>query len=340
MSISINELRKNIDMDGDGQMDPEEKEILDLLISMDVDGDGTIGIRELVKLGDTLNQSKEQVGQLKKIAIAVICLSFLFCGVMFVVCFAAVEAAKDAKPSDSGKLETVATHDSDAVAVSVDGNIEVVGIDELYSLAPDTLKQVTEIGFQLGETYYDWNVVGFEQTIDGKDISVKFNLDGGDYVMCTDSSVDLYQMATGASIDVLAAENSRKMKRRALLAASGRSLLQGMEDECGAFCGGVNAHNTIASVTEAMMDNFVSAPMDMGEPSCPYPSEALWCASSEDCDARGFPGKCEGYVMECNGASACTMGMEMYPDEEMEMYPDMGRELIEQGFDEEPWVRK
>jgi hypothetical protein len=265
MSISIADLQKNIDVDGDGQIDPEEAEILELLKSMDVDGDGTIGIRELVSLGNTLQQSKEQVGQLKKLVIAVVCLALVFCGVMFVVCFAAVEASKDSKPDDSGKLKTVATATSSSVAVSVDNNIEVIEIEELYTLSPESLKQIDEIGFQLGTTYFDWNVVGFEQTIEGSGdamvVTVKFNLDGGDYVMCGENSVILFQTATGANIDVYQAETSRRMRRRALLASTGRDLLA--DDP---FLAGSAIPNSL----EKLPDDMIMVPMGDALPEA-YP---------------------------------------------------------------------
>jgi hypothetical protein len=251
LALSIDEIAKNIDVDGDGQIDPEEQEILDLLKSMDTDGDGTIGIKELVNLGNTLQQSKEQVGQLKKIFIAVACLSVLFLGVMFVVCFSAVEAGKDSTPSGGGRMETV-----EGKRVSVDGNVETMSLDTMHYLAPETLKQIDEIGFQLGNTYYNFGIVGFEQTaVSDAGLSLILHLAGGsgqDYVFCSDTEVALYNGATGEKVDLMSAELARKAHRRSLLEATGRELLQ---DE---FEAGAAVPNTPVSLP----DDFVNVPAD------------------------------------------------------------------------------
>lgn len=226
VALSIADLEKNIDIDGDGQMDPEEKEILDLLRSMDVDGDGTIGLRELVNLGNQMNQASRDANRMRKMIYGVFFLSILFCGVMFCVSMAAVEAAKDSKPSESGTLETVPDVNGDTKLVAIDTASEGVAITEIYTLDLASLKSIEDIGYRLGNIYYNFHVIGFEQLITADTLTVTLSLYGGDSIVSNSEETLLIRIATGQEIDLADAESKRKHRHRQLLAANGgRSLL-------------------------------------------------------------------------------------------------------------------
>ena len=126
------ELAKNIDIDGDGEIEPDEKEILDTLRSMDVDGDGTISLRELVNLGAKLNQQREQAEFYKKVAFGVMIIAMLAILAVFLACFAAVEAAKDSRPGSDGVMKTVVTG-KDPKVIATAGYTQSIGLTSLHT---------------------------------------------------------------------------------------------------------------------------------------------------------------------------------------------------------------
>lgn len=107
-SISIKMFEEEIMLDGNGGKPTEEEQALcKTLKEMDIDGDGTLSIRELLNLSKSLNNSRTQNKQLMKLVVGITVLAVVAMALMFGVTYSAVQAAKDSKPSSSGQLQTM-----------------------------------------------------------------------------------------------------------------------------------------------------------------------------------------------------------------------------------------
>jgi len=212
MSISIADIAKSVDIDGDGQMDPEEQEIIDLLKRMDVDGDGTIGLRELVNLGNSMNESKKETGRMRMMLYAGLAASVIIMGIMFCVCMAAVEAAKDSRPTESGKLETV---DGKTVATNVNrGEVTVFNLNEQDMSA---LRQLDSISFAVGNAIYAHSINTVQQDITADQVVVTIHLANGEKIRNTADETVLISNDGSPDVDLEAVQQERKHRHRHLL---------------------------------------------------------------------------------------------------------------------------
>ena len=105
--LNIKELLSNLDVDGDGDIDENDKAIAEALKSMDMDGDGTISIRELIKIGEVRVRNEKRIKNLTYAVFALCGLFVVFCAVMMALVVAANEATKDTRPSGDGTMKTV-----------------------------------------------------------------------------------------------------------------------------------------------------------------------------------------------------------------------------------------
>ena len=105
--LNIKELLSNLDVDGDGDIDENDKAIAEALRSMDMDGDGTISIRELIKIGEVRVRNEKRIKNLTYAVFALCGLFVVFCAVMMALVVAANEATKDTRPSGDGTMKTV-----------------------------------------------------------------------------------------------------------------------------------------------------------------------------------------------------------------------------------------
>jgi len=299
--ISIAEIAKNIDIDGDGQLDPEEKEILETLKRMDVDGDGTIGIRELVNLGAQMNAQVQDAGRMRKIMMGIGVIAVLFCGVMFCVCMAAVEAAKDAKPDESGVLMTIAGVNGDAKAVSMGENTVAWSLSDMYLLDPNTIKLVKDVGYQLANTYYHGKVMNFEHETTDTSVTVTLFLANGDTIT---SSPDELTLTTSAGVVDLGTEvANRKLRHRTLLSADQRKLLQGFDDE------GMRIMGAISKMSEEQLDEMMATSPEVFQFLAPILEDITDPPDEQYPDQGPYP--------------------DPYPDP---FYPDQGQGYPDQGY--------
>lgn len=238
VSISLAELAKNIDIDGDGEVEPDEKEILDTLRSMDVDGDGTISLKELVNLGAKLNEQRDQAKFYKKVAYGVMVVAILAIAAVFLACFAAVEASKDTRPGDDGVMKTV-TVGSDPKVVATAGYQETIALTALHSASFATLRGIKDVGFKVGKRLYQYTITGFEQDIntDGSS-NVRLFTSRGDSIYVSKTAANLERSQTGQTIDITAAALQNRKLLSELSEDHRRSLLQTNMGDDGSLGGG------------------------------------------------------------------------------------------------------
>jgi len=238
VSISLADLAKNIDIDGDGEVEPEEKEILDTLRSMDIDGDGTISLKELVNLGAKLNEQRDQAKFYKKVAYGVMVIAVLAIAAVFLACFAAVEASKDVRPGDDGVMKTV-TVGSDPKVVATAGYQEAIALTALHAASFATLRGIKDVGFKVGNRLYQYTVTGFEQDIntDGSS-NVRLFTSRGDSIFVSKTAANLERSQTGQVIDITAAAIQNRKLLSELSEHHRRSLLQATVEDDGTMTGG------------------------------------------------------------------------------------------------------
>lgn len=248
VSISLADLAKNIDIDGDGEIEPDEQEILDTLRSMDVDGDGTISLKELVNLGARLNEQRDQAKFYKKVAYGVLVVAVLAISAVFLACFAAVEASKDARPGSDGVMKTV-TVGSDPKVVATAGYQEAIALTALHAASFATLRGIKDVGFKVGNRLYQYTVTGFEQDIntDGSS-NVRLFTSRGDSIFVSKTAANLERSQTGQIIDITAAALQNRKLLSELSEHHRRSLLQATVEDDGSLTGG--SVSTSAQQTE------------------------------------------------------------------------------------------
>mmetsp|Transcript_27267 Transcript_27267/g.66968 ORF Transcript_27267/g.66968 Transcript_27267/m.66968 type:complete len:753 (+) Transcript_27267:93-2351(+) len=202
--IKLSEIAKNIDLDGDGSIDPEERQILDTLKKMDIDGDGNISLKELVNLGKALNVADSQARTYKRIIYAVVLFCFAAIAATFLACLGAVEAAKDARPDASGTMLTTSITGESKV-VQTQKHVSTIALTALYKASYSTLQGVNSLGFQVGLSFYQYTITGFQQDLaaDGKS-AVRFYTSRGDTIYVTATAATL-EKTSGATLDISAA---------------------------------------------------------------------------------------------------------------------------------------
>ena len=224
MSIALADLAANLDVDGDGAVEADEKEILDTLRAMDVDGDGSISLKELVHLGAKLNQQRDQTTFYRRVAYGISVLAFVAICAVFLACLAAVEAAKDVRPNPKdGVMKTVVVGNADAKVVATAGFKEAVALTDLHAATFSTLRGIKDIGFRVGNRFYQYPVTGFEQDIaDDGSGAVRLYTTRGDSIYVSKTAANLERKQTGQVIDI----SDAALQNRRLLAAGYESVNQ------------------------------------------------------------------------------------------------------------------
>ena len=136
---------------------------MDTLRRMDVDGDGTISLRELVNLGAEINKQQKQNQRLTRLLMVFSLLFIAFCGALFAMSFAAVEAAKDAKPSgENAVMKTISPSGNSKVVQT--GTFAASASTSLQDLERATVKSLKTLGMLLiGDCLLASEFVGYSK---------------------------------------------------------------------------------------------------------------------------------------------------------------------------------
>eukprot|EP00854_Cymbomonas_tetramitiformis_P031744 gene31744-40013_t len=119
---------------------PNELHLADTLREFDHDGDGSITISELVRIGETRQQHEKKIRSMKRTVLMVIGFSFLFCVLMLGLMIAANEASKEDKPDDDGNLKTIS-----GKYISTEDTVSSVDLVDLAGVAPEDLRSLDNI---------------------------------------------------------------------------------------------------------------------------------------------------------------------------------------------------
>eukprot|EP00854_Cymbomonas_tetramitiformis_P022937 gene22937-27736_t len=123
--------------------DPGQAQVIDALKSFDTDGDGTMSVEELIKVGERRVYNEKKIKNLRKIVVAVVIGCLVFSGVMLGLMVAANEASKDDKPDDDGTLKTISGE-----YVSTTETQSEVYLKELASVDPKELVNMRHVYLQ------------------------------------------------------------------------------------------------------------------------------------------------------------------------------------------------
>ena len=104
--LLIKDLLSNLDVDGDGDIDDEDKMVAEELREMDANGDGYISLKELVGVGQSQLAEESAKRRLRLLITFAILLGLAAVGAMLLVALAAAEEAKETKASTSGHFLT------------------------------------------------------------------------------------------------------------------------------------------------------------------------------------------------------------------------------------------
>eukprot|EP00239_Pterosperma_sp_CCMP1384_P003843 CAMPEP_0197845128 /NCGR_PEP_ID=MMETSP1438-20131217/2070_1 /TAXON_ID=1461541 /ORGANISM="Pterosperma sp., Strain CCMP1384" /LENGTH=883 /DNA_ID=CAMNT_0043456251 /DNA_START=23 /DNA_END=2674 /DNA_ORIENTATION=+ len=123
-----------------GATDAASCQLAATLKSMDVDGDGRLGLDELLTILKQRVQSESKIAQLKKMVVICVLVFTLVCGGLLALMSAAIEMGKDDKPDPQGALKTIGGE-----YVSTEGTSTTASIADLPTFAPDTLAAVDKV---------------------------------------------------------------------------------------------------------------------------------------------------------------------------------------------------
>jgi len=192
--LRINDLLQNLDVDGDGDIDEEDRQLAETLKSMDKDGDGTITLRELVTIGQSKLEDKARINYLKRAIFLVILCSLVFCGAMLGLMLAANEASKDSKPQSSGALKTI-----DGKDVSTTATLSKLSLAMLPKLPPASLEKVTTLRIKTEDSLQFYQVSGWEWK---SEMQMSFFTTRGHVVSIENGKIGITDGAGGALVVV------------------------------------------------------------------------------------------------------------------------------------------
>ena len=152
-------------MDGDGDIDDEDRAIGAQLKEMDVNGDGYVTLKELVGIGKAQLAEDNKKGMLRRAILVMLLMVVLACGAMLGVGVAAAEVAKEAKPNDdSGELRTTRA----GALVQMGTASRTYNETTVITLAPQELRKADEmLVIQEDGTRSFYKVTGWDKLASG-----------------------------------------------------------------------------------------------------------------------------------------------------------------------------
>lgn len=267
--LRIDDLLKDLDIDGDGDIDEQDKQLAATLKNMDSDGNGMITIRELVSIGENRISDKRKIKKLRRAMMVAIALGIVLCGVFIGLVVVANEASKDSKPSTGGVLKTIGgkevTMSQTTTALSLLA-MPALSLEGLGKVKELRVKETSGAIVKFTITGYKW----FSQT------SMIFYSARGDQVLINDGEV-LVAGRDGKTTGTVA------RKRRALLSTEEGE--QGTIEGAGALyannCNSIEDATTCASTLDDFREN-ISANSD-GSNWCKW-SDYGMCVSGGACN--------------------------------------------------------
>jgi len=215
--LIIEDLLKNLDIDGDGDIDEEDRKLGETLKSMDTDGDGTISLKELVSVCSGKIQDKAHIKNLKRLVGLVILASLVFCGVMVGLMIVANEASKDSKPESGGALKTIDGKDVTTAISTTEINLE-----DLPQVPQEVLRKTTTLNIETDTGLQFYQVSGWTW-VSTKEMT--FYTTRGDVIHIKDGH---FEITSGESSGNRVLHRRSLLGRGGFLAATGTFRLSGL----------------------------------------------------------------------------------------------------------------
>eukprot|EP00931_Biecheleriopsis_adriatica_P075146 TRINITY_DN4907_c0_g2_i1.p1 TRINITY_DN4907_c0_g2~~TRINITY_DN4907_c0_g2_i1.p1 ORF type:complete len:910 (+),score=119.12 TRINITY_DN4907_c0_g2_i1:51-2780(+) len=166
------------------------KEVQPILQVFDVNGDGTISVKEISKAADLFEASQRRVRNLVRISGLLLFAILLVLAAIGVLTFYMIDIAKTSKVNPGDTVETVVGKEGDApTAVAVAGIIESRSLFDAHTETLDALKAVKSLTLNSkdGTQTFSYTIIAFKkESLLG---AVTFYSSRGDEVRCTGSDI-------------------------------------------------------------------------------------------------------------------------------------------------------
>jgi len=191
-AVDLKSVIEAIDRDGEGQLDAEEKKLVQTLKSMDKDSDGKIDIMDIVKIAETRVQNTNKIKNLKKLIVVLIIAFLVTLGAILGIVIAANEATKDTKPKGEGVIKA-----TNGDPVGMGGATTSVPLKELYTQPASVLRKIKELVVSSEFGYEIFTITHVQSTAPGT--SVTFETANDKTVTITKDAVEVYAKSLSLS---------------------------------------------------------------------------------------------------------------------------------------------
>lgn len=152
--VSIEAIKSTLEADGDGQLDPEDAAVLKLILQADIDGDGHISLRELMKFARSAHSTRKHNRQLVRGLVAALLIVVVALAALFgVTCFA-YEVAKDTKPTSNGQLVTTSN-----TPVTVSVTEKELGLSQWPAQSEAARRKITDVTMTGSDGLTHWYTI-------------------------------------------------------------------------------------------------------------------------------------------------------------------------------------
>ncbi|KAK3283550.1 hypothetical protein CYMTET_8757 [Cymbomonas tetramitiformis] len=265
------------------QSDPDERELARTLSSFDVDGDGTISIVELIKVGERRVTNEKKIANLKKLVIFISLASIAFCGVMLGLMIAANEASKDEKHESDGSLKLL-----DGTHVSTQNTESRVELKDLPTVDPLELVNMKHMFLKVSETQTRlYTIIGFDWH---SDQYMVLHTARGDSIEIENQQVKILLAGDQGEEEVLAPG----LRRRSLLSTtdSGHVTIES---------GQVSAGSGLTTAPTVFYDHDNAVCKQEIDSNPEGNDDATWVRSWRVADLDACKSKCRAHTTPCYG---------------------------------------